>query len=333
MRKSKAKIGIHQVAEAARVSIATVSLALNGKGRISGATRARVLAAAERLGYQPDPSARSLKAGRTGVVALAFSYRVAVPFPLTDIDYFNRAIHGAAEAALARDCGLVIGPPTPQSDVWSRLPLDGVVVFDPVHGDPIPGRLRKRGTPMVVVGRDPNGEFDDPNVDNDHVAGARLVLDHLWERGARKVALFAYPLLDAFCAVSESTYRAWCAERRIEPMVVSFPAMWERAPRQVAAELFASGDRPDAVYCLEDDLGLAALSAAHECGLRVPEDLKIAACSDREVFPDLPITTLEIDPGRTAREAVGLLLDIVEGRSGAHPNIEIPLRLVPRVST
>lgn len=333
MRKSDAKTGIREVAEAARVSITTVSLALNGKGRVSEETRARVLEAAERLGYQPHPSARSLKGGRTGVIALAFSYLKPLPYPLTDFDYFNRAIQGATEAALARDCGLVIGPPTPQSDVWSRLPLDGVVVFDPVLGDPVPGQLRKRGTPMVVVGRDPNGDFDDPKVDNDHAAGTRMALDHLWARGARKIALFAYPLLDAFVAVSEATYRAWCAERGVEPRVLLFPAMWDRAPRQVAAELFASSDRPDAVYCLEDDLGLESLSAAHDSGLRVPEDLKIAACTDREVFPNLSLTTIEIDPGRTAREAVGLLLDIVERLADARSNIEIPLRLVPREST
>jgi DNA-binding LacI/PurR family transcriptional regulator len=333
MRKSAAKLGIREVAAAARVSITTVSLALNGKGRVAEQTRARVIEVAERLGYQPHPSARSLKGGRTGVVALAFSYRKAVPFPLTDFDYFNHAIQAATEAALARDCGLVIGPPTAQSDVWSRLPLDGVVVFDPVLGDPVPGQLRKRGTPMVVVGRDPNGDFDDPNVDNDHVAGTRLALDHLWERGARKIALFAYPLWDAFVTVSETVYRAWCAERGIEPKVLVFPPMWDRAPRQVAAELFASCDRPDAIFSLEDDLGLESLSAAFDNGLRVPEDLKIVACTDREVFPDLPLTTIELDPGRTAREAIDLLLDIVEGRNDVPSNIEIPVRLVPREST
>ena len=52
------------------------------------------------------------------------------------------------------------------------------------------------------------------------------------------------------------------------------------------------------------------------------------ACTDREVFPDLSLTTVEIDPGRTGREAMQLLLDIVEGRGDAHSNIEIPLRLI-----
>jgi DNA-binding LacI/PurR family transcriptional regulator len=333
MRKSNAKTGIREVAEAARVSITTVSLALNGKGRVSEQTRARVVEVAERLGYHPHPSARSLKGGRSGVVALAFSYRVAIPYPLTDVDYFNRAIQAATETALSRDSGLVIGPPTPQTDVWSRLPLDGVVVFDPVLGDPVPGQLRKRGTPMVVVGRDPNGTFDDPHIDNDHALGTGLVLDHLWERGARRIALFGYPLFDSFVSVTEATYLHWCKKRGIEPMVLMFPPMWERAPREVAAERLAARDRPDAVFCLEDDLGIESAWAAADNGLRIPEDLKIVACTDRQSFSGLPLTTLELDPDRTAREAVNLLLDIIEGRADRCSHVDIPVRLVARESS
>jgi len=333
MRKSDAKAGIREVAEAARVSITTVSLALNGKGRVAEQTRARVIEVAQRLGYRPHPSARSLKGGRSGVVALAFSYQVAIPYPLTDVDYFNRAIQAATQTALARDSGLVIGPPTPQTDVWSRLPLDGVVVFDPVLGDPVPEQLRRRGTPMVVVGRDPNGAFDDPHVDNDHALGTGRVLDHLWERGARRIALFAYPLGDSFVAVTEATYLHWCRKRGIEPRVRMFPPMWSRSPREVAAECFAARDRPDAIFCLEDDLGVESAWAAADSGLRIPEDLKIVACTDRQTFSGVPLTTLELDPDRTARAAVDLLLDIIEARADRHSQIEIPSRLVVRDSS
>jgi DNA-binding LacI/PurR family transcriptional regulator len=333
MRRASGKRGIRDVAEAARVSIATVSLALNGKGRVSEQTRRRVLEAAARLGYRPDPAARSLAGGRSGVIGLAFSYRIAVPYPLTDIDYFNRAIHAATETALTRDASLVIGPPTPQTDVWWRVPFDGVVVFDPVLGDPVPAALRRRGTPMVLVGRDPNGDFEDPRVDNDHAGGTRLALDHLWERGARRISLFAYPLMDSFVGACEGTYRDWCAEHGVEPSVLMFPPMWERAPYDVAAEALAVEGRPDAVFALEDDLGLETARAAPAMGLRVPDDLMIVACTDREVFPGAPLTTLELDPARTSREAVSLLLDLVEGREPSQRVVEVPVRLVARAST
>lgn len=329
----KSRVGIRDVARAAGVSISTVSQVLNDKGRIPQATRARVREVAEQLGYQPDPAARSLAGGRCGLIGLTFSTEEAVPQPLTDFHYFQHAIHAATEAALARGYCLVIGPPTPQTDIWQRLSLDGVVVVDPVMGDEVPGALRKRGTPMVVISPDPNGEFADPCVDNDVAAGTALVLDHLWERGARRIAVFSYRGTDSFLSTCERSYRAWCARHEMEPSFRIFPPAWDVAPRQVAVEALSSPDRPDAAFCVEDDLGTETARAAADCGLRVPDDLMIVACADYERFPDIPLTTLELNPARTAREAVNLLLDLIEERPIAERTIDIPVRLVPRAST
>jgi DNA-binding LacI/PurR family transcriptional regulator len=293
----------------------------------------RVREVADQLGYHPDPAARSLAGGRCGLIGLTFSTSEEIPLPLTDFHYFQCVIHAATEAALAREYCLVVGPPTPQTDVWQRLSLDGVVVMDPEFGDEVPNTLRKRGTPMVVVGPDPNGEFPDPCVDNDIAAGTVLALDHLWERGARRIAMFDYPGSDSFTATCERSYRAWCTQREIEPSILIFPPAWEVAPRGVAVEALSARDRPDAAFCLEDDLGFETARAASDCGLRVPDDLMIVACADYDTFPDIPLTTLELNPIQTAREAVNLLLDLIEGRPVSEHSIEIPVRLVPRAST
>lgn len=329
----KSRVGIRDVARAADVSISTVSQVLNDKGRIPHATRMRVREAANRLGYHPDPAARSLAGGRCGLIGLTFCTDEDIPLPLTDFHYFQHVINAATEAALARGYCLVIGPPTPRTDIWQRLSLDGVVVVDPVRGDEVPGTLREKGTPMVVVAPDPNGDFSDPCVDNDVEAGTLLVLDHLWERGARRIAVFSYRGTDSFTVVCEESYRSWCARRQIEPAFLIFPPAWEVAPRKAAMQLLSARDRPDAVFCLEDDLALETAQAASDCDLRVPDDLMIVACADYELFPDVPLTTLELDPDRTAREAVNLLLDLIEERPVAERTIDIPVRLVPRAST
>jgi DNA-binding LacI/PurR family transcriptional regulator len=331
--KKSGKVGIRDVAEAAGVSTTAVSQALNGTGRLPEGTRSRLREVAERLGYHAHPGARSLVGAQIGVIGMAFSTCVEIPQPMTNFDYWNRAIHAATEAALARGFCLVIGPPTLQTNVWQRLSLDGVVILDPVIGDDVPAALRNQGVSLVVVGRDPNGEFDDPCVDNDHAAGTVLALDHLWERGARRIAMFGYSVLDSFIATCEENYRAWCAEREIEPSVVIFPPEWETDPRKVAAEVLSAPGRPDAVFCLEGDLGVESARAASDCGLDVPIDLMIVACSDERTFPDISLTTLELDPAETARQAVNLLLDLVEERPVAERSIEIPVRLVARAST
>ena len=177
--------------------MATASHALTGKGRVAETTRLRVQEVAERLGYEPDPAARRLAGGRSNLIAVVFSLPQTLPVNVTDVDYFSQAIRAATERALEDDYALVVGPPTAQTKIWQRIPLDGVVVFDPVAGDPILADFRARTIPLVLSGRDPDGG-DDYCVDNDHVAGTRSVLDHLAERGGRRVALLAADLGDAF---------------------------------------------------------------------------------------------------------------------------------------
>jgi DNA-binding LacI/PurR family transcriptional regulator len=329
----KPLVGIRAVAQHAGVSPTTVSLVLNGKGSFPDVTRARVREAAEALGYRPHPAARILAGARTRVIGLAFSHREAMPFPLTDIDYFARAIHAATDEVLTRDYSLVVGPPTPQTDVWFRLPLDGVVVFDPVLGDPLPGELRRRSTCMVVVGKDPNGEFDDPSVDNDAVRATRMSLEHLEGVGARRPALVTFHLMDAFVADCERTYRDWCDERGIEPNVWVASHSWERSPKEALAELLQGSTRPDAVVALEDALGIAAADAASDLGIAVPQELKVLAFSDRDSFPGVPLTSVQLDPATTARTAVNLLIDLIDDRGVQQRTIDIPVRLVRRDST
>jgi DNA-binding LacI/PurR family transcriptional regulator len=84
---------------------------------------------------------------------------------------------------------------------------------------------------------------------------------------------------------------------------------------------------------LEDALGIAAAEAASDLGLRVPEQLKIVAFSDRESFPGVQLTALQLDPASTAKAAVKLLIDLIEDRDLDRRVLNIPVRLVPRDST
>jgi DNA-binding LacI/PurR family transcriptional regulator len=328
-------VGIKDVASAAGVSITTVSHALNDKGRIPEETRRRIREVARRLGYQPNAIARSLAGGRAGVIALAFSLVGAEPIALTDVDYFGQAIREATTRALERDLALVIGPPTARGELWSRIPLDGVVVFDPVADDAILGALRGRGVPLVIVGRDPSGGEDDYRVDNDHVGGTRAVLEHLVERGARRVALLAGDLADSFTEDCLSAYRSWCHERGMTPLHELVPSPFDPVAREVLATWFGRADAPDAVYATFDALGAQTLRTAHELGLRVPDDLLVAVCADSESFIGLPVepTTLNLHPARTAAEAIDLLVELIEGRAPNQRVRLIPTTLVPRAST
>jgi DNA-binding LacI/PurR family transcriptional regulator len=325
-------VKLEDVAREAGVSAATVSHALSGKGRLPDATRARVREVARRMGYSPNPAARRLAGGRSGLIAVAFSLSDALPVALTDVDYFSQAIHAATERALQRDFALVVAPPTPQTAVWSRIPLDGVVVFDPVAGDPVLADLRARGIPLVLSGRDPAGG-DDYCVDNDHIAGTRAVLDHLTERGARRIGILTGEPVDAFNADCLAAYRSWCDEHGADHLAQTAP-VGHMAELEWPDRLLASDEPADAVYANTEVLGLATLRAARRRNLRVPDDLMLAVAADREpAGADLALTTLELDPVRTAAEAIDVLVELIEGRPPAERLRLIPTHLVPRAST
>jgi DNA-binding LacI/PurR family transcriptional regulator len=325
-------VRLTDVAREAGVSIATASHALTGKGRIPEATRARVREVAKRMGYRPNAAARSLAGGRTRLIAVAFSLSTALPVPLTDIDYFSRAIRAATAQALERDYALVIGPPTPQREVWSRIPFDGVVVFDPVEGDPVLAEFRQRNVPMVLSGRDPSGSTD-ICVDNDHVAGTRAALDHLSEQGGRRIALLVGETHDAFSSDCIDAYRAWCSEQSCAPMITTV-SLGRMARIDEADRALSVKEPPDAVYANDELLGIALLEAARRRGLNVPDDLLVVTAADRQpTGAPIELTTLELDAAGTAAEAVDVLIDLIEGRPPTERMRFIPTRLVLGQST
>lgn len=335
--KRRRPVGIKDVAREAGVSITTVSHALSGKGRLPEETRLRVQGIALALGYTPNAAARSLAAGRTGLLATYVSLPGNAPLAFTEIDYYVGILNAATAASLARGYGLVIAPTTAGSETWNRLPLDGVVVIDPAEGDPSLGALRDFGRSLVLIGRDLHGTPDDVVVQNDRAAGTRTVLDHMVEHGADRVGVFTFSTYESFSEDAVDAYRAWCTKRGLVPLVHTADAdstADTAAVRAAAMAFLERPDRPDAVFCLYETIGAELLLAAQDRGIAVPDELMVAAISElggaARTRP--PLTTLELNEAELGARAVELLADLVEGEPVASIR-DIPTRLVPRAST
>jgi DNA-binding LacI/PurR family transcriptional regulator len=322
------------VAAEAGISITTASDALNGKGRVADATRERVREAAERLGYRPNQLARGLVGARTGLIAVAFSHTGDITAALADRDYLRQAVVALTGDALELEVGLVLGPPTRHPEMWSKIPVDGLVVFSPVRGDPLLPQIRSEGTPMVLVGRDPEGGHRDSCVDNDHLAGTRTVLDHLEARGAERPGLVATDLEDAFTDDCITGYREWCADHSAEPTIVMVPAGTSaREAAGLIERALSATDAPDALHATVWEMGARIAETASSLGLRIPEDLMITACGDTEPLPgEVPITQLKLYPEVAAREAIDLLMTVIQG-SPSPSDREVPTELSVRPST
>jgi DNA-binding LacI/PurR family transcriptional regulator len=332
------RVSIKDVAREAGVSVTTVSHALNAKGRLNPATRRRVQEVAERLGYRPNPAARSLVSGKTGLIAVVASLPADVA--ITDFAYYTHVIGAASGAAIARDYALVVAPPSGTTFVWDRVPLDGVIVIDPIEGEAALPVLRGRSIPFVTIGRDPAGHERDAVVAADDVAGARAVFDHLADAGGTRIALISIPPVYSFVRDTIDAYRAWCEEHGARPIERIPPLdhmvrLREAALDAIVDDLLSEPEPPDAIYCPIERLGVAAAASIREHGRRIPDDVLVVTTRDlgRAAEADPPITTLEWDFGEVGRRSASLLLDLVEGTRAA-PVIDIVENtLVRRAST
>ncbi|MBS1888595.1 MAG: LacI family DNA-binding transcriptional regulator [Actinobacteria bacterium] len=328
------RIGIKEVAAAAGVSTTTVSHALSGKGRLPEGTRARVREVAEQLGYRPNVSARKLGGGSTGLLALAVSQVEDLTFQLGDFDYFASLIREATTAALDRGYALAIAPAAAAEDALHKIPADGALVVDPVPDDASIAYLRGQGVPIVTTGRlldDGDGYW----VDNDHAAGVGRVLDHLHAVGARRIALVAPRSFASYIVDVRAGYAGWCAAHDCEEIVGIAPDVTEQGGFAASSALLSDPDPPDAIYAVLDRLAIGVLLAAAAADVDVPGDLRVAACTDSVAAQTArpPLTTLGLNPEQIGREAIGLLIDLVEGLPVSPGHRLVPTTLIEREST
>lgn len=338
---SSRRVSIKDVAREAGVSVTTVSHALNGKGRLNPTTRRHVQAVAERLGYQPNPAARSLVSGRTGLVAAMASLPPDTPITFSEFAYFTELIGAATGAAVDRDVALVIAPPGGRGGfVWDRVPLDGVIVIDPIVGDPALPVLRDRGIPFVTVGRDPSEEGqEDAVVVADEQRGTEEVLDHFASEGAERIGLFSVPPLNAFLADTWSAYHRWCIRQDRRPSVweIQIDALGAdpEAAVGIAVERFLDRHRPDAIYAPIEIVGIAVQQALQGLGISIPGEVLTATTFDagRSIAAEPPMTTLRFDSAQMGRRAASMLMDLIDGRRRAPQAEVVPTRLEVRASS
>lgn len=332
----KERVGIRDVADAANVSVTTVSHALNGKGRISETTRGRVVALAAELGYRPSSTARNLVSGSTGLLGITVSASPDVPFGITDFDYFMQLLNAATAAALERGRALIVtGPTGVQGEAFDQIDLDGAIVVDPIADDPLLTSLRSRGLPVVTTGKPPAGEGDGW-IDNDHVAATESILDHLSAQGAERIALLTSPPIISYTSDIVFGYEAWCARNGQEPLLsTAHGVLGEGGGFVAATELLDRERPPDAIYATIDRLGLGALLAAKARQIEVPEQLMVACCTDSTAcaWAEPPMTAVALNPEEIGRRAVEALTEMIDGRRPDASRRIVPTGILRRRST
>lgn len=334
-RAGAQRIGIKDVAADAGVSIATVSNALNGTGRLSVATRDRVVAAADRLGYRPLVAARALAGRRTGMLALALTTYGERAISYTSIPYYAEGILAATAAAHDRGYLLVVVPGTSDLATWHGLDVDGVVQSEPRVRDPVRDVLLARGIPLVSDGRPFAARPEDCWVDNDHAAATVELLDHLDAAGAQRIGAVLPRHDDHYVVTIAERYRSWCRQRGRPIVEEHFAVLTHGAEAAAASRLLERPEHVDAAFGIYNESGHALLAMAQLHERRVPDDLRIACFSEDPTYAstDPSVTTVSLQPRRLTAAAVDLLVDLIERRDPPSRQLIVPTVLYRRDST
>ncbi len=327
---------LEEVAKHAGVSRSTVSRVMNNHPNVDPETRAKVLAIAQNLNYQPNLAARGLAAGRTHIIGLVIPMGVAALF--TD-PYFPLLIQGISSACNAHDHSVMLWLAEPEYErrtirqILQGGLIDGVIVASSLVSDPLLEALLKRSLPFVMIGRDPSNS-QVSYVDVDNINSAREMVAHLIRLGNHRVATIAGP---QNMIAGADRLQGYLAALRDKGIPADASLMVEGDFTEAGG--YAAMQRllpfaPDAVFCASDAMALGALRALREAGKRVPEEVAFAGFDDMpfSAHTDPPLTTVRQPIQRNGSVAVETLIDLVSYPNSPPRRIVLSTELVIRAS-
>ncbi len=321
---------LRDVAEHAGVSVRTVSNVVNGFRYVAPATRERVQASIDALGYRPNLAARTLRRGRTGLIALVI--------PEIDSPYFAELAARTVRIAEARGLTVLIDQTDGDAEREKQLLhgqrsqlVDGVL-FSPWAVAPAELAARTDPVPLVLLGEH-DGTAGVDHVAIDNVAAAREATGHLLRAGRRRVAALGIQprSLNATARQRLTGYREALAAAGV-PAVPELEVPVRRLHRAdghaAMLDLLELPEPPDAVFCFTDELALGALRAAADRGIAVPDELALVGFDDIEDgrYSVPALTTVSPDKDRIAE----LALDRLTQPTTAPRSIVAPHRLIVR---
>jgi LacI family transcriptional regulator len=325
---------IHDVAELAGVSIATVSAVINGTAPVRPALRQRVLSAIDATKYQPHGVARSLKTGISRTVGLVIS-DVTNPF----FGAIARAIEATlqAEGYALMLCNSDEDPE--KEERYLRLlqshRVAGIFIAMAGAGQSYGRRIGELiKAPAVLIDRtNPVLPLDSVTVDN--AGGTRAAIEHLIAAGRRRIGIVLGPKGISTSEERLAGYRQALLAHDIafEPRLVRH-GYFRQHEGFVATQGLLAAERPDAIFAANNLMAIGALKAIAAAGLVCPRDISIACFDDFEwaAVCEPRITTVEQPTEAIGRTAVSLLFERIRGTAlpGASRRVVLPARLISR---
>lgn len=343
---------VKDVAKLAGVSPKTVSNVINGVVFVRPETRARVESALAELDYVPNMSARGLRNGRSGMIALA----------LPDLlrPYSAEIVHLVVELAHERGWAVQIeqtaAEPKREFELLSKARaylVDGLIL-NPVNLDDSAVMSAGPLPPVVLIGDVDQDVVSQVAIDN--VAAARDMTNHLLSRGCRRIATVGTPEVprgssgagvlggsaespgSAASRLRTIGYREALADAGVpfDPALeISLDRWSPEGASIVVGKYLTDHELPDAFFCFTDSIASGALSALWSAGIDVPKQTLVAGFDNigESQFMIPPLTTVDFDRRAFAGAALDLLADRMADQDAPARRVIVPHRVVERVST
>lgn len=306
---------IKDVAQLAGVSISTVSHAFSGVRPISEKTKERVREAALELNYRADPSAKSLRSSKAGIIGLILRPKDAISGTLRGTETFQRLLGAIATHALEQGKGLVHVP-----DVLDphgvNVPMDVCIVAHPYYNDKVIKELVRRGIPIVIIDAEEDETRTPWIVNIGHELPVIEYLEKMRKDGRRKIAYISGTEDNNWNRLATTAYNEWCETNNVK---ANHYAIYEGAGGAAVAELVSEilerEDAPDAFITGPSTFAYAALGVIQSMGISVPEQIAIAALTDNEMTRSSTptITSVDLNMEKAGALAVELAIQISNG--------------------
>jgi len=335
-------IGVKELAEIAGVSTASVSRALSNPNRVSKRMRRKVLMAAEKVGYQPNRLAASLRTSRSrNIIAI-----------IPDIsDTFNSGVIQSLERAAAeRNYSVLFGDTQGIRDrelaygsMVSSKQADGIIVFShrlPFHDEQLASPEFEL-PPLVNSCEYAHSPFRDtsrlPLVTIDNVKAGRDVTEHLLGLGHKEIAVITGDIESSSAQQRLEGYKEALSDAGLpfRPELIQEGDYSLEAGVTSTRKILLAKKRPSAIFCMCDESAFGCIATLREHGFDVPKDISVVGFDDirfaRYLHPSL--TTIAQPVEEIGQKCAEILLDMIDGKEIGQPKTILAHKLIVRDST
>lgn len=330
---------IKDVAGAVGVSPTTVSHVLSGKRHVSEETKRRVLETIKRLSYRPHFAATSLVTKKSWTLGLGIPREAG--FVFSD-PFFAEALKGIGDVANRRGYDLLLHTqahgqfgPRQFVDMFAGTRIDGLILMNVQRDDEELPRLFEQRLPFVVLGNH-DTQLEIPLVSADTVRVGREAAQYFLRLGHRQVGFISGPLMDVvshrILAGFQSSFEADGVH--LDSGLVVEGDLLEHSGYEAVCRLLQLEVRPTAIFSVNVLMAIGAVKAIKEYGLRIPEDISIAAFGDipAALYTSPPLTTIAQPVYEMGVKAADLLMKLIEGRAPRRKELLVDVRWMYRQS-